>query len=90
MHDFPIVNSPFAPNLAVIFIPLIFIVLVWSVIIKGYALWCAARRSQKGWFVALLLINTVGILEVIYLIWFRSATPDAGESAPIVSSSVPQ
>ena len=37
------------------------------VALKGYALWHAARRSETWWFIALLIINTMGILELIYL-----------------------
>ncbi|MBI1833499.1 MAG: hypothetical protein HYR90_01610 [Candidatus Andersenbacteria bacterium] len=48
--------------------PWVLIVLVvWSFIWKGMALWCAARRNQKGWFIALLLINTVGLLDILYI-----------------------
>ena len=47
---------------------LILIVLALGVIaLKGYALWTAAKRNEKGWFIALLLINTMGILELVYL-----------------------
>jgi uncharacterized membrane protein YccC len=42
--------------------------IVWSIIWKGLALWRAARLKQVGWYVALLVINTVGIFEIIYLI----------------------
>jgi methionyl-tRNA synthetase len=42
------------------------IVLVWSIIWKGLALWKAARRNDSGWFIALMILNTVGILEIIY------------------------
>lgn len=35
--------------------------------LKGYALWHAAKRDEKGWFIALLIINTAGILELVYL-----------------------
>lgn len=45
---------------------------VWVVGAKGYALWHAARNYQRAWFVALLIINTFGILEVIYVVWFRA------------------
>jgi len=44
---------------------------VWSIAIKGLALWYSARASQKVWFVALLIINTVGILELVYIKLFR-------------------
>lgn len=53
---------------ALIFLgPLIVLVLLWSVFWKGLALWHAARRGQYWWFVILLVVNTVGILEIIYL-----------------------
>jgi methionyl-tRNA synthetase len=42
--------------------------IVWSVIWKGLALWRAARLRQAGWYIALLVINTVGIFEIIYLL----------------------
>lgn len=40
----------------------------WSLFWKGLALWRAARLNQPGWFVGLLVINTLGILEIIYLL----------------------
>lgn len=41
--------------------------LIWVLAWKGAALWRAAQLRQKYWFVALLVINTLGILEIIYL-----------------------
>lgn len=46
---------------------LFFILALAVVALKGYSLWNAAKRDEKGWFIALLLLNTVGILELIYL-----------------------
>lgn len=43
------------------------LLLVWSIFWKGLALWHSARRNKPWWFVAFLLINTAGILEIIYL-----------------------
>lgn len=43
------------------------LVVLWSIFWKGLALWHAAKRNEAGWFVAILLVNTVGILEMIYL-----------------------
>ena len=40
---------------------------IWAVFWKGLALWHAARRGNTVWFIVLLLVNTVGILEIIYL-----------------------
>ncbi|MBC7293612.1 MAG: hypothetical protein H5T84_05870 [Thermoleophilia bacterium] len=47
------------------------ILIAWSIVWKGIALWHAARGGQKAWYVALLVINTVGILEIVYLLFFR-------------------
>lgn len=49
---------------------LLLTILVWSLFWKGLALWKSAKRNSKFWFVAILLINTVGILEVLYIFLF--------------------
>lgn len=38
--------------------------------IKGIALFHAARADEKPWFVALLVLNTFGILDLVYLFYF--------------------
>ena len=45
--------------------------LIWVLVWKGMALWKAGRNNQPYWFVALLLVNTVGLLEIVYLAWFQ-------------------
>ena len=45
-------------------------IILWSLVWKGFALWRAGRDNQPIWFIALLLINTAGILEIIYLLFF--------------------
>ena len=46
---------------------LIVVVILWSLAWKGVALWKAAQLSHKKWFVLLLLANTIGILDIIYI-----------------------
>jgi methionyl-tRNA synthetase len=46
---------------------LILLLVIWSFLWKGLALWHSARRKQGWWFVILLVVNTGGILELIYL-----------------------
>jgi len=46
---------------------LVAIVAIIVLVLKGYALWHAARRSEPWWFIILLVLNTLGILELIYL-----------------------
>ncbi|OGZ79637.1 MAG: hypothetical protein A2358_01580 [Candidatus Staskawiczbacteria bacterium RIFOXYB1_FULL_37_44] len=43
---------------------------VWTAIWKGIALWKAARNGSKGWYIAMLIINTAGILEILYIFLF--------------------
>jgi hypothetical protein len=43
------------------------VAMIWSLAWKGFALWRSAELRQKYWFIAILLINTLGILEIIYL-----------------------
>ena len=52
-----------------VFLNIIFIALyVWTIVWKGLALWRAAQLKQKIWFVIFMLpINTLGVLEIIYL-----------------------
>jgi hypothetical protein len=49
--------------------PLIVIIIavLWTLFWKGYAVWTTVKKEQKGWFVVLLIFNTLGILEIIYL-----------------------
>lgn len=42
---------------------------LWSALWTGLALWHAARRNEKGWFVLFLIVHTAGILEIIYLLF---------------------
>jgi len=49
---------------------LVFIVFLWSLLWKGLALWRAAKLGQRNWFIVILIVNTVGILELIYLFGF--------------------
>lgn len=84
MHDFSPFYAPFAPAFMLVLLPLFIIVMIWTTAVKGYALWHAARNGQKEWFIALLVLNTLGILEIVYLVWFRSdkKTPSRPSSAP--------
>ena len=36
--------------------------------LKGWAMWRAARMEKKSWFIALLVINSMGILPILFLL----------------------
>lgn len=59
--------SGWSGGFIVILVGLLF---VWSLIWKGMAMWKAARLGHKEWFVALLIFNTAGILDILYLYVF--------------------
>lgn len=48
----------------------ILIALIWELIWKGLGLWRAARAGSTGWFVAIMIFNTLGILPILYLYVF--------------------
>lgn len=50
---------------------------ILDLVLKGFALWRAARRGQQIWFVALLVVNSAGILPAIYLFLNREAPEKA-------------
>ncbi len=44
--------------------------LIWSLIWKALGLWKSARNNERIFFLAILFLNTVGILEIAYLFFF--------------------
>ena len=53
---------------------LIFVVIailaVWEAVWKGIALWRAGKNRDLWWFIAMFIVNTAGILEIIYIFAF--------------------
>ncbi len=66
------VNSIF-PSWMAIVIP---IILAWTLPWKAVALWKAARNRQLVWFIVLFLVNTLAILEIIYIFAFSKKKTD--------------
>lgn len=53
------------------------LVVLWVLPWKGYALWISAKKGQKWWFIALLVINTLAILEILYIFVFSKKKDSA-------------
>lgn len=66
-------------------IGLVFLAVV--IVLKGFALWHAAKRDEKWWFIILLVINTAGILELVYLLAIAKVWP---KKVPSSTGSQPQ
>lgn len=47
--------------------PFLIVFILWVALWKGLALWHASGRNQPWWFFIILIINTFGIVEIIYL-----------------------
>jgi len=54
------------------FLPFIIFFVLWEVIWKLLAMWRAAQNKQPGWFICLALINTMGILPILYLLLVKN------------------
>ena len=53
---------------------IIAIVYVWSLVWKAIALWKSARQGQGVWFGVFLVVNTLGLLEILYIFYFARQT----------------
>ena len=70
MYPLPFVNNPFPfPGL---WWPVILLIVIAEVALKGVGLYRSARNGHKYWFIAILFINTLGILPLIYLVRFAN------------------
>ena len=64
-------NYLFGSGLTPTWLPLfgvgLLIFVLWSIVWKGLALWHSAKRGEAVWFIILLIVNTGGLLELVYL-----------------------
>ena len=58
------------------------VIIIWSIFWKGMGLWRASRLGEKPWFWALMIINTMGILEILYIYVFSKEKKLDTESSP--------
>lgn len=54
---------------------------VWSLVWTALALWHAARRGDKGWFIVFLLVHTAGIVEFVYLMFVAKVFTASGKKS---------
>jgi uncharacterized membrane protein len=48
--------------------PVLIIFIIWEVVWKLIALWKASRNNHIAWFICIALINTLGVLPIIYIL----------------------
>ncbi len=67
MNNFNFGNGMGTTEWLHVYAPIFAVLALWTIFWKGLALWHSAKRGQSVWFIILLIVNTVGILEIIYL-----------------------
>jgi len=53
-------------------IPVIIILSVWELVWKYIAMWKASRNNHLAWYICIAVLNTAGILPIVYLLLHRS------------------
>lgn len=48
----------------------IYLVAIWTIPWKGVALWKAAKSDHRIWFIILLVLNTLAILDILFIFFF--------------------
>ena len=75
---FPDIADPYLGLGLFIFV----LIVIWSLIWKGFALWKAAKKNSPVWFIVLLVVNTLGILEILYLYVFSEMGKKKSQALP--------
>jgi hypothetical protein len=71
------------------------IAVLWALPWKGVALWRSARRNHIGWFIVLLIVNTLAILDILYIFIFskmgekKEEKPDSQPTVPVQQPPMP-
>jgi len=56
--------------------PWLLALVAWEMLWKGLAMWKSARRDEPLWFIAVFVLNTAGLLPMIYVVFFARRRPD--------------
>lgn len=63
---FDALNFGFIPKEAIA------LLVVWEFFWKAVGLWYSIKNGQRNWFIAIFIINTVGILPLVYLKFYQN------------------
>lgn len=63
---------------------IIYAIIAWTLPWKGIALWKAAKNNNKAWFIILFLVNTLAMLDIIYIVFFgKEKKEEETKSEPV-------
>ena len=57
-------------------LPLLIVIALFELVMKLIAMWKAGRNNHLAWFIVIGIINTAGILPIIYLLINRRTKPE--------------
>lgn len=63
------------------------LITLWTLPWKGVALWKAAHRQERWWFIAILVINSLAILEILYIFLFSKRNANKLDVASLNKSA---
>ncbi len=81
MNSYEVLSAMWGISTGWIF-ALMIIVSIWSLVWKGFALWKSANKKSIPWFVVLLIFNTIGILDILYIFVFSKITFKTKKTQP--------
>ena len=58
------------PIISTRFLAMLIVFVIWEGIWKSIGLWKSARNNNLVWFICILVLNTAGILPIIYIFAF--------------------
>jgi len=60
-------------------IPVLVVLAIWDTVWRLIGLWRSARNNHPIWFICIAILNTVGILPIIYILMHRKSDPQCVE-----------
>ncbi len=82
----PMMDSFSVPQMVGPMIAVFALLIILELVLKGIALWRAARMNMPGWFTALLIISTAGIFPLLFLV-FTNEQYEAFSVLPTTTSA---
>ena len=59
-----------------LFVVFMLLLAAFDLVLKLIAMWRSVKRDQLGWFIALGIINSIGIFPIIYLLIYKDRPED--------------
>ena len=68
--------------------PTVLLLGAWSMVWKGLALYRAGKLKQPLWFIVMFLVNTLGVLEIFYILVFSKMVKAPKEASDEMKPSI--